>query len=233
MRKPVLITRPLNMTNVNSLHLKQRAFSLVEVVVALGIFASAVVVIVGLLAANTTGSNRVVEAEVAARLADNIQTELQRYGYAAVSGALANTDSASRIYLVATQDGSRVLPSKEKPDGTITMPYATAENNLATASTPGTPPGIALRDRYFHISIGRVEPDPTDPNKLTSPQSSAQANAVAAYPVVIEVTWPHRTPNGPTLGDADTFNDPRPSETSIVTPEQQRETFKLTTAIVR
>ncbi len=228
MKKPGLIIRQPIMTNAELLPVKQRAFSLVEVVVALGIFATAIIVIVGLLAANTQATSRTIEAETAARLADTIRTELQRYGYDNVAAGV--TAAVPRVFLVATRDGSRVLPTNEDSEGNDGgRPALLAEGNLETATTPGNPPGIAQRDRYFHVSVRRLVPNPAGATKLTSPTAATAADE-AVFPVVIEVTWPHRTPNGPSAATTTTDYD---DEASTVTPEQQREIFKLTAAIVR
>ncbi len=217
------------MTNAEFMPVKQRAFSLVEVVVALGIFATAIIVIVGLLAANTQATSRTIEAETAARLADTIRTELQRYGYENVSSALVST--LGQVYLVATRDGARVLPTNEDGYGDVgTRPNSLAEAELMTSSGPGNPPGIAQRDRYFHITVRKLLPPAPTAGKLKSPETVAEKDAATVNPVVIEVSWPFRTPAGPS--EADTLTD-FDTEPSVITPEQQREIFKLTAAIVR
>ena len=58
---------------------RRRAFSLLEVVVAVGIFAFAVIAIIGLLLPNTSAVQERIESDTARRLTENIQSELQRY----------------------------------------------------------------------------------------------------------------------------------------------------------
>ncbi len=201
---------------------KPHGFSLVEIVVALGIFATAILVIVGLLASNVQATNRTVETEIASRLTDTIRAELQRYGYAKVASGLSGTNP---IYLVGTRDGARVLPTGEdasNPPVTgnpVATPLA-AENKLQTDSTPGTPPGIAYRDRYFLVEVSAA----------SKPPKPATANAETAFPVIVEVYWPYRLPTGPSKADTTTtYKD----ENSTVTDSRIRESFRTAVVVNR
>jgi type II secretory pathway pseudopilin PulG len=175
-------------------------FSLVEVVVSVGIFAVAVLSILALLLPNTKSVADQIDAGVAQRLGENIQLELDRYGFAAVVGALPN--KTARIFMVASKDGERVLITGEDPYAawndtygsyksdaagnydTVAAPLA-AENNLITATTPGVPPGIAFRDRFFLIEVSW--PD-------TYPQYKVDSGVM---PVNVRLLWPYRLPDGP------------------------------------
>lgn len=179
----------------------KNAFSLVEVVVAVGIFAVAVLSILGLLLPNTRTVAEQVDATVAKRLADNIQFELSRYGFANVVTGLPAVNS--RLFMVATEDGSRVLvtgedvytawadtygsydPSSGTNYSVVAGPARPAENNLATAGVPGSPPGIAFRDRFFLIEVSWPDHHP-----------QYVANQ-AVMPLNIRILWPYRLPNGP------------------------------------
>jgi type II secretory pathway pseudopilin PulG len=178
----------------------RRAFSLVEVVIAVGIFAVAVITIVGLLVPNTKQVAAQVEAQVAQRLADNIRLELERYGYHNVTSGL--NAAADRLFLVATQDGTRVLITGEDPyaawndtygnydpDSAANYPAVAsplaAEKKLETDGSPDNPPGIAFRDRFFLIEVAWP----------SYPQFNN--NNRGAVPLNIRVLWPYRLPNGP------------------------------------
>ena len=78
------------------LHLRRRAFSLVEVVVAVGIFAIAVISVVGLLAPINQSVSGVKEGDEAVRVAGIVQSELQRAGITAVAGFVNKTVYANR-----------------------------------------------------------------------------------------------------------------------------------------
>lgn len=216
-----------------------RAFSLVEVVVAVGIFAFAVIAIIGLLLPNTRAVDERIESDIARRLAENVQFELQRYARVV---ALAQSGTARKgfddlenvffvggvarrsLFMVATRDGSRVLVTGEDPyeawNDTYVDPYdpetatydtvpaadrLAAENALISNTTPGTPPGIAFRDRYYLIEIF-----------LTKSPAYRQTNlagdvALGFLPVGVRVLWPYRLPNGPdavhSTSEYDTYAD--------------------------
>lgn len=180
---------------------RDSAFSLVEVVVAVGIFAIAVISILGLILPNTQAVADQLDDRVAQRLGQNIQLELQRYGFETLVGELDNEDR--RAYLVATADGSRVLITGEDPfatwlptynnyrpsdasnHGAVTTPLA-AENNLETEGTPGNPPGIAFRDRYFLVEIAWP----------AFPQYDQDRNP-GVLPLTVRIVWPYKLPDGP------------------------------------
>jgi type II secretory pathway pseudopilin PulG len=187
-------------------------FSLVEVVVSVGIFAVAVLSILALLLPNTKTVADQIDAGVAQRLGENIQLELDRYGFAAVVSALPN--KTARIFMVASKDGERVLVTGEDPYAawddtygnnyksdaagnynTVAAPLA-AENNLVTATTPGVPPGIAFRDRFFLIEVSW--PD-------TYPQYKVDSGVM---PLNVRLLWPYRLPDGPAAPTTTTkYND--------------------------
>lgn len=169
------------------------AFSLVEVVVALGVFAVAIVSVIGLLAPTARAVSTVIETDVAQRLAGNVNLELQRYGFLQVANGLPN--ATSRIYLVANRKGDRVLVTGEDPfTGVVATPSMPAEHKLAASATPGNPPGMALRDRYYLVEVRRA----------TTPVLTDDA---ASIPLSIRISWPYRLPQGPVTETADDYND--------------------------
>ena len=112
----------------------RQGFSLVEVVIAVGIFAVAVVAILGLLLPNTKAVEDQLDNDVARRLSEYVQSELQRYANSVSEnqktganageglhdfdrlfyvGAAANRSRS--LFLVATRDGSRALVTGEDP----------------------------------------------------------------------------------------------------------------------
>lgn len=157
------------------------AFSLVEVVVAVGIFALSIVAVFGLLTPIARDSAAVIETSTAVRLAESINHELERVGGKAVA-ALGN----DTVYLVATADGSRVLRSGDSAVG-ATGSYD-AENTLN--ATPVA--GIAQRDRYYLIEVKLIKDDGGDSNdKINTATFDTNAGAV---PVRVKVSWPLYVP---------------------------------------
>jgi len=88
-----------------------RGFTLVEVMLAVGIFAFAVAALLALLPASGLQTAAAREAEVAARLPEAVRLQLQRLvphgSYAAFAG----------VALVAERDGTQVRPAPAAPDG--------------------------------------------------------------------------------------------------------------------
>lgn len=81
----------------------KKAFSLVEVVVALGIFAIAVIAVIGLLGPINQSIAEVQNGDDASRVAQSVQTELQRASFGTVQGFI----SANKL-LYANRSGSIV-----------------------------------------------------------------------------------------------------------------------------
>ena len=81
------------------------SFSLIEVVIATAVFATAIVAIIGLMSPLSRRVEDVIDSETAARLAGSIQAELSRLGFNTVSPEIAKGDP---LYLYATPDGRRV-----------------------------------------------------------------------------------------------------------------------------
>lgn len=152
------------------------AFSLIEVVAAIGILAAAAVAMLGLLASQSRQAGEMDDSDVAARLGGGIQEELERLkaglGLDGLAALIPPAGSADPLQLVATRDGRRVL----RADG--------------AGSPAGRPlndpmlPGIALRDRYFLAEASR---------QMDLPYT-ADSGFLA---VTLRVSWPHRLPAGP------------------------------------
>ncbi|CAM2776833.1 hypothetical protein [Rariglobus hedericola] len=83
-------------------HIKYSAFSLVEVVVAVGIFALAIVGVIGLLAPTSKSIADVADSDAASRVITVIQSQLQQAGFTTVKASLGGT------LFYASKDGSKV-----------------------------------------------------------------------------------------------------------------------------
>jgi type II secretory pathway pseudopilin PulG len=196
----------------------RRAFSLVEVVIAVGIFAVAVLAILALLLPNTQKVEDLMDADVSRRLAENIQSELQRYSRVVAEGNKGTTDKGFKdfddtfyngatpngsIFLVATRDGQRVLVTGEDPYYAWNFTYSktykpddtTHQVNKKLAAennlNTGNPPGIALRDRYFLVEVFL----PTSPAYRKF--KTTADTGLGFLPLGVRVVWPYRLPDGP------------------------------------
>lgn len=147
-------------------------FSLIEVIVAVAIFAGSVVAILGLLSPASQSVEDVLDSYTANRLTENIRAELSRIGF---DEAVSLTGGTNTILLVARQDGERVLLLDDPGGG------APADRVLNDATLPG----MAERDRYFIISLGRQTGD-----LAYSPISGFLA-------LRANVSWPYQRPVGP------------------------------------
>ena len=92
---------------------KNRGFSLAEVVVAVGVFAFAIVGIVGFIGAMGKQTTEVKNADEAARVISFIQNELQQQ----IDAKLINIGDIVNLVTYATQDGGIVdanIPNRNK-----------------------------------------------------------------------------------------------------------------------
>lgn len=147
-------------------------FTLIEVVVSTAVFATVIVAVIGLLAPISRRVDDVSSADLAARLAGTIETELRRVGF---DWARTNIPSplSAPIFLVAAADGSRIrLESGGDADAAL---------NIAS-------PGIAERDRYFRIGV-----------KQSTPFVDGTHGTMT---ITAEVMWPYRVPVGPASSTA-------------------------------
>ena len=115
----------------------RRGLSLVEVLVAVGICAVAVVAVVTLFGPAVRATREVGDRRAAARLVERIDAELRRAGFAAVAAA---TDGGATLRLVARADGSRIVRLED------------ADNDPST----GMPAGVPAVERYFDIAVTRA-----------------------------------------------------------------------------
>jgi len=145
-----------------------RAFSLIEVVIAVAVFAGAIVAILGLLGPLMQNTREVLDSATAARLADSVDAELERlvrdpnFGFEWVEEQTSGEDF---IELFGLQDGSYIVVADA------------AKNDPVT----GKPRGILARDRYFRIVI----------RQLDAPASSDTFLALS-----IRAEWPYAVPAG-------------------------------------
>jgi type II secretory pathway pseudopilin PulG len=152
------------------------AFSLVEVVVAIGLVAASLVAVVGLLAATTHSAAELNDAEGCASLGGSVQCELVRLkdslGFAGLARLVPLSGSGAPLRLVGTRDCLRVH--------CIDAADPAADRSLCDPVCPG----IANRDRFFLIELTR----------LPGWETAADSGIIA---VGARCSWPYELPLGP------------------------------------
>lgn len=152
-----------------------RAFSLIEVVVAVGIFAIAMVGVIGLFAPVARSVSDSSDAEVAARVADALRAKLQSMPLADVALLLKNSSAAgheittddSRIDYDLTKDPKLLFASR---DGTKIGLYADAiwVNPATRRNWDG--------EKFFEIALIR--------NEAVSPKASTVTSSAGTTTTV-------------------------------------------------
>jgi hypothetical protein len=157
---------------------RHSAFSLVEVVLAVGIFAVAVATMLALLPALTRQTAESADALVAQELPDNLRVELQRLAAqnfnelaAAVPVMTAPLDNG--LLFVASRDGGRLHSFNYRP--------------------PAVGSQIPTGEQYFAVEVWRFSQKPL-----------AYDPAGSVLPLYVRVSGPYRLPAAATvtsLGD--------------------------------
>ena len=111
--------------------------SLVEVLVAVGICAVAVVAAVTLFGPAVRATREAGDRRAAVRLAERIDAELRHAGFAAVAAA---TGGGGILRHVARADGSRIVRLED------------VDNDPSS----GAPPGVPAAERYFGVEVARA-----------------------------------------------------------------------------
>lgn len=142
-----------------------RAFSLIEVVISVGIFAIAVTTILALLPSLARQTSASADLLTAQRLPEALRVELQRLatrdGFGALATAVPIVDVSSNngFGFVAAREGLRVATLAESD-------------------------GVMVDDeQYFFLEVWRFAGEPL-----------AYASNAAVLPVLVRVSWPYRVP---------------------------------------
>jgi type II secretory pathway pseudopilin PulG len=159
-------------------HIKKRlGFSLVEVVVSVGIFAVAIVGIIGLFAPTTKNVAAVADSDGSTRAVAAIQSYLKEKASTSAGfiqlqadlGTDTNTAGTGYVYYV-TKGGDKVIKSNDPSAATI----------------------IPNNERFFEFSVTR--------NATLSPVADATTAGFLAF--TINLRWPAFTPSADGLGAA-------------------------------
>lgn len=160
--------------------IRRRAFSLLEVVAAAGIFAIGMVAVLALFTPITKSVSTVSEAESAARVADSILARLQAMPFATVAALLQDASDVQR------HDASG---SYNPNDGThAAVIFARLDGEVGLYNAASTPKGwfdatgalLADANKYFEVELLR--------NETLSPKANDDAAAMLAF--TMRVRWP-------------------------------------------
>lgn len=144
------------------------AFSLIEVVVAVGIFAIAIVAVLGMLVPIRNSVSDVQDTDDAARVAGVIQAQLQDIGYRALARPGAMTPA-----------GLNFLNSPPS-DGLYASRDGTKVGRGSDTSKWGSP--VSDEEKFFKIELIR--------NTDLSPNSDANDASAGFLAFTIKLTWP-------------------------------------------
>ena len=156
------------------------AFTLIEVVVALGVLAVTVVAVLALQNSISAAVAEVSAHHRAAQLPDAVDVELRRLRdlpvpegppihLDALAGMIPSSESPSALRLVASKDGSHVIRESEADDPAMEL---------------------ARRDRFFLIEV-RQQPAPLN-----------YVREAGYLALTLTLTWPYQIPTGSGPGDA-------------------------------
>jgi type II secretory pathway pseudopilin PulG len=168
-------------------------FSIIEVVLAVGIFAIAITMVIAMMASSARTQTEIVDRGTASRLAEAINIKLAILGYDAVQGnsvkgypgllfpANQNPDSPG---IDTTSNNSKVLYINKAGDkvGTYTDPVW---GNIGSNNA----------EKYYEVMLVR------SPNTVLSPpadQAGADLNTITAGSVLftVRISWPAYLPDG-------------------------------------
>ncbi len=149
---------------------KRPGFSLIEVVVAVGIFATAVAVILALLPALARQAGDSADTLTAQRLPDGLRVELQRLA----AGNFDGLASAVPVMAAPLDNGLELVANRT---GSVLHSAKYLPPNPSLRIAPG--------DQYFLIEVWRFVRPPL-----------SYDSAAAVLPLYVRVSWPYRNPCG-------------------------------------
>lgn len=164
-------------------------FSLIEVVVAVGIFAIAIVGVIGLLSPVNQSVSEVREADDASRLIGVIQAKLQNLSFDSIKAALQDSDPDAGSSLYDPTVDTRALFASR--DGSIVGTYAATSPDIWGANGTRTTKEEKDALKFFELVLIR--------NATLSPTTN---DATAGYLAFnIRLRWPAFTAEGKAMTD--------------------------------
>jgi len=165
---------------IDSVGRDRRAFSLIEVVAAVGIFAIGMVAVLALFTPITKSVATVSEAESAARVAEAVLARLQAMKFDEVAALLQDPADVQRNDASGSynpNDGTHPAVIFAKLDGEIGL-YATNGTTSGWMNSAGA--RLPDADKYFEIELIR--------NAMLSPSANDTTASMLAF--AMRVRWP-------------------------------------------
>jgi prepilin-type N-terminal cleavage/methylation domain-containing protein len=163
----------------------RRGFSLVEVVIAVGIFAVVIVGVLAVLTPTIKSVGAVADESSAQRVIENLESAIARVPFETLEDyAQLPGSTASPLVFVASRDGSRILLLSHANLGE-NNPSAPANRALNLEE-----PGLAQRDRFFRIVVSKLGSPGVNPNLRHTPDNGFLA-------LQLRLEWPYRLATGP------------------------------------
>ncbi len=180
-----------------------RGFSLIEVVVAVGIFAVAISIVIGLLVPTVNSVNDTIDTNTANRISSAINSKLQSLGYSRVQALLY--PASTNPNTVPVSDPNLLFANKTGEQvGTAADPVWGGVNNHAA--------------KYFEAMLVHT------PNTVLSATDAAPASSNISFVMfTVRLTWPAYLPDGTGL----------PTTVLLPTPRPQRRIFVFNAAVAR
>lgn len=147
-----------------------RAFSLVEVVIAVGVFAGAIAVILALLPALSGQAAAAGDSLVAQRIPDALRVELRRL---ATSGSLHSLAMRVPVAVAPLDDGLAFVASR---DG--------ARLHVREYLPPASADTLPADEQFFLLEVWRFPAAPL-----------AYDATGTVLPLLVRVSWPYRAPS--------------------------------------
>jgi prepilin-type N-terminal cleavage/methylation domain-containing protein len=170
-----------------------KAFSLVEVVVALGIFAIAVVACVGLLGPINASVSEISDSDAASRVIDRVQAELQRLGPVTVNGYIGSATAlyASRGGDKLGVDGAPIWGQSPVPDldgnptANTTEEVNAQKHFQVVVNANPTKPNLAATDGYLLVNLELRWPAYTADGRVRLQGEALEQQNLLVVPVAI------------------------------------------------
>jgi uncharacterized protein (TIGR02598 family) len=163
----------------------QRAFSLVEVTIALGIMAFCMVAIFGLLPTGYSSNQAAIEQTTAATIASALISDI-RQAPQTVTGSGAEPQSPRFLISVPVQTGTSIIT--ETHTLFLTQDGAVADANAATTSAQDKDADPAQNPRFRATMVFTVPALGPAPSNAATGQTSAANHAATMLRLLI--TWP-------------------------------------------
>ncbi len=164
---------------------RRRGFNLVEVVVALGIFAVAILAVVGLMSPVSRMMAETLDDNTASRLTSAINLKLNNLGFQAI--VIGSPITNGKILLNAP-------PINFGSDALVTLFSNKAGDKIALGNDPIW--NNSNSEKYYEILLILNTTIVPRLGQLQQIITNTNSDALAAAPCIVRITWPAYLPDG-------------------------------------